>query len=242
MAKNIEKNVNLSLSVVIPVNNEEESLNYVLKDSLKDLPKYFKDFEIIIVDDGSTDNTFQIAKSYAKKNKNIRTFHQIHSGFNKAMITGIRKARKDYVAYMQGDGQDLIRDMVNCFRIMDKYDLVLGIRGKRIDYDFYRTFLSYGAWLLYRVLFGITYEDVHWIYFWKTEEIQKLKLDPNGGMFILVESLVKFQRKGLNIGEASAPYRPRYGGINKNDNHKVIIKTFISMIKLWIEIIKGKIK
>lgn len=229
-----------SLSIVIPAYNEEESLGYVLRDTLKDFPKAVKDYEVIVVDDGSTDKTPQIANSFAKKNKRIRVINQPNSGFNKAMITGLRSAKKDHVAYMHAGGQDLIRDMVNCVRIMQDFDLVLGIRGKRIDYNLYRLFLSYGCLILYRILFGITYEDVHWVYIWKTREVQKLKLDSKGGIFLLVESLVKFKRKGLKIGEASAPYRPRYGGDNKNTSLKVVWRTFISMFKLWCKIATGK--
>lgn len=228
-----------SLSILIPAYNEEESLGFVLKDTLRDLPKIVRDYEIIVVDDGSTDRTLQTANLFAKKNKHVRVIHQSNSGFNKAMITGIRAAKKRYVAYMQADGQDLIRDMVNCIKIMQNYDLVLGIRGKRIDYNFYRLVLSYGALILYWVLFGITYEDVHWVYVWRTREVQKLHLDPKGGIFLLVETLVKFKRKGLTIGEAPAPYRPRYGGEAKNINLKVVTRTFISMLKLWWKIANG---
>jgi len=231
-----------SLSIVIPAYNEEESLGYVLNDTLLSLPKYVKDYELIIVDDGSTDKTPHIANSFAKKNKRVRVIHKRgNGGYNRAMIAGLRAARKDYTAYMQADGQDLIRDMVNCIRIMDRYDLVLGVRGKRIDYDLYHSILSYGCLILYRVLFGITYEDVHWVYVWKTREVQKLEFDPEGGIFLLVESLIKFQRKGLSVGEASAPYRPRYGGINKNDSLEVAWKTFVSIFKLWYKIVTGKI-
>jgi len=226
-----------SLSIVIPAYNEEESLGYVLRDTLKDVPKVVKDYEVIVVDDGSEDNTPQIADSYAKKNRHVRVIHQRQGGFNKAMITGLRRAKKDYVAYMHAGGQELIRDMINCIRIMQNYDLVLGIRGKRIDYNPYRLLLSYGALVIYRVLFGITYEDVHWVYIWKTKEVQKLKLDPKGGIFLLVESLVKFKRKGLKIGEALAPYRPRYGGDNKNTSIKVVWQTIISIFKLRRKIV-----
>lgn len=230
-----------SLSIVIPAYNEEQSLGYLLKDTLKDLPKLVKDFEIIVVDDGSTDKTPKIADSFKKKNKHVRVIHKKNEGFNKAMIMGLKAAKKKYVAYMQAGGQDLIRDMVNCLKIMKNYDLVLGIRGKRIDYNFYRFLLAYGAQFIYRFLFGITYEDVHWVYIWKTREVQKLKLDPKGGIFLLVESLVKFKRKGLKIGEASSPYRPRYGGDNKNTSLRVVWRTFVSMLKLWWKIVNGKI-
>ncbi|MDP2638331.1 MAG: glycosyltransferase [Candidatus Levybacteria bacterium] len=230
-----------SLSVVIPAYNEEESIGYVLTDTLRDLPKTVGSYEIIVVDDGSTDKTLQIIKSFAKKNKNIRVIHQSHGGFNKAMVRGLKSAVKDYVAYMHAGGHDLIRDMINCIRIMKNYDLVLGIRGKRIDYNPYRVLLSYGCLIFYRLLFGITYEDVHWVYIWKTKEVQKLDLDSKGGVFLLVESLIKFRRKGLKIGEAPAPYRPRYGGENKNTNLKVVWRTFVSMINVWWKISVGKI-
>lgn len=228
-----KRNIKPSLSVVIPAYNEEESLGYVLKEALKDLPKVVRDYEVVIVDDGSRDATARIADSFAKRNKHVRVIHQSHGGFNKAMITGLRAARKKYVVYMHAGGQDLIRDMVNCIRIMPQYDLVLGIRGKRIDYNLYRLLLSYGALIFYRILFGITNEDVHWVYIWKTKEVKNIRLDPKGGIFLLVETLVKFKRKGLKIGEASAPYRPRYGGDNKNTSLEVVWRTFISMVKLW---------
>lgn len=230
-----------SLSIIIPAYNEQESLGYVLTDTLKDLPKAIKDYEVIVVDDGSSDSTPLIADSFAKKNKHVRVIHQSNGGFNKAMITGLKSAKKKHVVYMHAGGQDLIRDMVNCIRIMSNYDLVLGVRGKRIDYNFYRLLLSYGCLILYRILFGITYEDVHWVYIWRTKEIQKLKLDQKGGIFLLVESLVKFKRKGLEIAEAPAPYRPRYGGDNKNDSIKVVWRTLNSMVKLRWKIATGKI-
>lgn len=239
--KKSKRSTRPSLSIIIPAYNEEESLGYVLTDTLKYLPKAVSNYEVIIVDDGSSDKTPTIAHTFAQKDTHIRIIRQHHGGFNKAMITGFRNARKSYVAYMHAGGQDLIRDMVNCIRIMKDYDLVLGIRGKRIDYDVYRSILSYGCLIFYRVMFGITYEDVHWVYIWKTKEIQKLKLDPNGGIFLLVESLIKFKRKGLKIGEASSPYRPRYGGDNKNTSLAVVWRTVVSSIKLWWKLKKGKV-
>lgn len=228
-----------SLSVVIPAYNEEVSLGYVLKDTLQDLPKHFKDFEIIVVDGGSTDATPQIADIYAKKSKQVKVIHQPNQGYNKAMIAGIKIAKKDYVAYMQADGQTLIRDMEKCFDVMKDYDLILGVRGNRLDYSLYRYILSYGCWALYRILFGITYEDVHWVYIWKTKEVQKLNLDQAAGLFLLVESLIKFKRMGLKIGEAPAPYRSRFGGDVKNTSLPVVWNTLTSIFRLWFQIILG---
>jgi glycosyltransferase involved in cell wall biosynthesis len=106
----------------------------------------------------------EIVNSYAKLNRRVKLINQKHSGFGKALINGLKNANKEYVAYMQADGQDLVRDLVNCFREMENHDLVLGIRGKRIDYDLSRLIMSYGCLILYKLLFNINYEDVHWTY------------------------------------------------------------------------------
>lgn len=231
-----------SFSAVMPAYNEEASLGFVLKDILKNLPKYFKDYEIIVVDDGSTDKTPKILDSFARKDKHIKPVHKLNGGFNKAMIAGIKEAKKEYVACFPSNGKILTNDLKNCFRIMDKYDLVLGRRNNRYDHsNLYRLFLSFCASTLYRILFNIKYKDVHWIYIWKTKEIQKINLDPNGGVFLLAESLVKFKRKGLKIGQAITPYRKRLGGKSKSSSFKVVWKSLKSALHLWWQIVIGKI-
>ena len=115
-----------SISIAIPAYNEEENLRWVVKDTLKKLPIHFKDFEIIIVDDGSTDKTGEIAEKLAKSNKNIRVIHQTNCGYSKAMLTGIKAAQKEFVAYMPADGQFLVSDMRHCFEAIKGNDLILG--------------------------------------------------------------------------------------------------------------------
>lgn len=231
-----------SLSIVIPAYNEEDSLEFVLEDTLKDLPKYFRDYEIIVVDDGSTDRTLEIADAYAKKSKYIKVIHQPNCGYNKAMITGLMAATKEYVGYMQADGQNLVKDFESCYKLLPNYDLVLAGRGKPRDYNFLRLLLHYGGFALYYILFGFRYEDPHWVYFWKTKEVQKLKLDPNGGVFLLAESLVKFKRLGLKIIEVRTVYRSRMGGQQKAVRVKVIWRTFKSIIRLWWQIVTGRVQ
>ena len=230
-----------SLSIVIPAFNEEDSLGFVLDDIIINLPKYVDDYEIIVVDDGSGDKTPEIADLYAKKSKYIKVVHQKNSGYNQAMITGLKLATKDFTGYMQADGQNLVKDFETCYKILPDYDLVLAGRGKPHDYNLLRLLLHYGGFALYRVLFGFRYEDPHWVYFWKTKEVQKLELDPKGGIFLLGESLVKFRRKGLKITEVRTTYRSRMGGVQNAVKLKVIWRTLKSIFGVWWQIITGKI-
>jgi len=225
-----------SISIVIPAYNEEQNLSWVIKDTLRQLPKYFKDFEIIIVDDGSTDKTGKIADEFAKKFKTIKVIHQKNGGYSKAMLTGIKAAQKEFVAYMPADGQFLISDMRHCFEVMKNNDLVLGYRGGRPDYTTRRIIFSYIFLLLLLILFDIKYMDVGWVNIWRTKEVQKIKLSAIGGIFILTEILVRFKEKGLKIAEAPSYYRPRKAGEVKNAKFKVAFLTFLNAIKLWLEI------
>lgn len=225
-----------SITIAIPAYNEEECIEWVVKDTFKSLPKYFKDFEVVVVDDGSRDKTGIILDKLAKANKKLRVIHQKNGGYSKAMWTGIKASKKEFVAYMPADGQFLIEDMRHCFEVMKNNDLVLGYRGGRSDYTPKRIFFSYGFLLILLILFDIKYMDVGWVHIWRTKKVQKLKLMAMGGIFILTEILVRFKKLGYKIIEAPSYYRPRRAGEVKNAKLKVVFATFINALKLWIEI------
>ncbi len=223
-----------SITIVIPAYNEEENIKFIIQDSIKKLPKYARDWEIIVVDDGSNDKTAQIADKFTLKHKNVHVLRQIKNvGFSRAMLAGIKKAKKEFVAYMPADGQFLVDDMRHCFDVLDKSDLVLGYRGGRTDYATKRIFFSYGYLLLLLLLFDVKYMDVGWVNIWRTSAVKKIKLQALGGIFILTEILVRFRKKGLRIIEAPSYYHPRISGEVKNAKWKVVISTFLNAFKLW---------
>ncbi len=225
-----------SISIVIPTFNEEENLSKVLTDTIKSLPQYFKNYEIIVVNDGSTDKTGDIADKFTKKSKHLKVIHQKNRGFSGAMLTGIKAAKKDYVAYMPADGQFLVEDMKHCFEVMGASDLILGYRGGRTDYATKRVIFSYGYLLLLLILFKIKYMDVGWVNIWRREKLKKVKLKALGGIFILTEILVRFMQKNYIISEAPSYYHARIGGEAKNAKLKVVLHTFINALKLWFEL------
>lgn len=223
-----------SLTFAIPAYNEEENLKWLVKDILKSAPKYkITDFEILIVDDGSTDKTGEIAGRLAKKYENVRVIHQSNRGYCGAMWRGIQEAGKDYVVYMPADGQTLVKDMVACFPHLSKADLILGDRGVRADYTRYRFALSYGYLFLLWLFFKIPYRDVNWFHIWRRTKVQKLKPISNS-VFLLAEIVIRFRYRGLKIVETPVPYRQRYGGEVKNANFKVAWKTLVDLLKFWL--------
>lgn len=223
-----------SISIVIPAYNEEENVRLVLRDSIKKLPKYFKDWEIILVDDGSHDKTARIAKQVAEKHNEVTVLQMDKNvGFSRAMLAGIKKSTKEFVAYMPADGQFLVDDMRHCFEVLDDADLILGYRGGRTDYATKRIFFSYGYLLLLLMLFDVKYMDVGWVNIWRTNAVKRVRLEALGGIFILTEILVKFRKKGLRIVEAPSYYHPRISGEVKNAKWNVVFATFSNAFKLW---------
>lgn len=228
------KNKNLpGLTIAIPAFNEKENLEWVLKDTLSQAPEYLSDFEIVVVDDGSTDKTGKIADKFAKENKNIRVIHQKNGGYGDAMLRGIKEAKKEFVAYMPADGQFLVRDMTRCFPLMRRADLILGYRGIRKDYTLYRKILSFGNLFLLWLLFGLSYKDVNWLNIWRTKEIKKIKVKSRG-VFLLAEIIINFKRKKLRIVEAPSFYRVRRGGKVKNAKPKVAFQALRDVLSFWI--------
>jgi len=229
-----------SITIVIPAYNEERSLDRVIKDALGKLPKYFKDFEIVIVDDGSVDKTGEIADGFAVKNKRVKVVHQKNGGYSRAMLTGINAASKEFVAYMPADGQFLIDDMRHCFEVMPNNDMILGYRGGRPDYTFKRMIFSYGYLLLLSLLFNLKYVDVGWVIIWRTLKIKSVKLASSSGIFLLTESLIRFQQKKYRVVDAPSYYHPRKSGEAKNVKFKVVFQTLLAAIKFWFVFKSGK--
>lgn len=225
-----------SISIAIPIYNEEENIEWVINDTFKSLPKYFKDFEVIAVDDGSNDKTGEILDKLAPKYPRLKVIHQPNGGFSRAMLTGIENATKGFVAYMPADGQFLVEDMRHCFEKLQGNDLILGYRGSRPDYSKYRMILSYGYLLLLLFLFDIQWMDIGWVFIWRTKKVQSIKFKHLGGIFMLTESVVKFQKNKWKIDEAPSYYRVRRAGEVKNAKFKVVQDTFINAIKLWLSL------
>ena len=230
-----------SLTIAIPAYNEDENIEWVIEDALQKLPEYFADFEIVIVDDGSTDKTGAIGDQLAAAHRSVRVLHQENGGFSRAMLAGILASKKEFVAYMPADGQFLIDDMRHCFEVMEKSDLVLGYRGGRPDYTLRRMVMSYGYLIILTILFGIKYMDVGWVNIWRTSKVQSLKLTGTGGIFILSEIVVKFMREGYTITEAPSFYHVRKSGVAKNAKLSVALKTLFTALKLWVRMKVGRL-
>lgn len=226
-----------SLSIVIPIYNEQESISDVIHDIAEKLPTYFYNYEIIAVNDGSTDNTSQILRKLRRSVPDLVIINNSENkGFGSALLEGLQASSKEFAAYVPGDGQFLISDMRHCFELLEGNDLVLGYRGGRSDYTLKRIVMSYGYLTLLTILFGLKYMDVGWVHIWRVAKVRDLNLSAGRGIFVLTEIALRFRSLGYSITEGPSYYHPRIGGEAKNASMRVVFSTFLSAIRLWFRL------
>ena len=119
----------MSLSIVIPVYNEDKQLHNTVK-KINKISKRIKDYEIVFIDDFSTDNTKQIIKKSIRANKKIKYYKNIKKGLGSAIGLGINKSTKKFVCIFMCDNSDDLSDLMVYYKIINKnnLDAVLGSR------------------------------------------------------------------------------------------------------------------
>lgn len=122
------------ISIVVPVFNEEESLEPLYKALTSELPKLAKTHEILFVDDGSTDSSLSILKDFAKNNMHVRVFSfRKNQGKAEALTLGFQEAKGDQIFTLDADLQDKPSEMHKLLDKLESFDLVCGWRKNRQD-------------------------------------------------------------------------------------------------------------
>jgi glycosyltransferase involved in cell wall biosynthesis len=140
-----------NISVIVPVYNEGEAVKEVINELQKQIKRVDIEYEIIVVDDGSNDNTKEVLKSLSKDIKIIT--HPENMGYGEAILTGIKNAKYEYVATIDADGSYLAEDMINLISEIERYDLVIGARKGK---EFWGSMLKHPARILFLFLAEFT--------------------------------------------------------------------------------------
>lgn len=216
-----------SISVVVPVYNEEGNVEILHKEIVEVCEKNNYDYEIIFVDDGSSDKTVEMCNDL-KPLKLIQL--RRNSGQTAAMDAGIKAAQKDLIITMDGDRQNDPNDIPALieYLIDNNLDIVSGWRKNRKD-TFMKKFTSRGANLLRHM---IVHDGIHdsgcSLKVYKRECFEGVNL--YGEQHRFIPALLKI--KGFSVGEMVVNHRPRVSGKTKY-NWKRTVKGFVDMISVW---------
>lgn len=215
----------MKVSFVIPFHNEEKNASPMLKQVQTYANKQKFDYEIIPVDDRSTDTTYSILSEFAKKDKRIKPLKREHDSeelgntMGKALIEGSKKALGEIIIWTMGDRAD---DVNTYGAIIDKirqgYDLVFGSRympgGSWGTLEPTKAFLSSRGTVLARFLFGVPAHDITNAFRGFKKELLKTIQISSKGFAISPEFAIKAHLQGYRLGEVPTVYYSRIEGMS----------------------------
>ena len=223
-----------AISVFFPAYNEEKNIEKTVRRAVEILEKIAKKYEIIVIDDGSTDQTSVIVKKIVKKNPKIRLItHTPNRGYGAALKSGFYHARYDWIAYTDSDNQFDFTEINNFLKNKNKADLIIGYRAPRRD-SWQRILIARLLRVWNFFLFGLWVKDVDCGFkLVKKEVIDKInRLQTEGGM-IETELLIKAKRGGFKIIEIPVSHYQRQKGRQTGADLKVIFKAIKESFELW---------
>lgn len=225
------------LSVFFPTYNEEANIESTVKKAKASLEKLVTTWEIIVVNDGSKDNTQAIVEKLSKKDKRIRIItHSPNRGYGGALQSGLYNSKYPWIAFTDSDGQF---DFSEIDRFIAKQeetnaDLVIGYYKKR-QVSFSKILTSKMWELVVFILFGLHVRDIDCGFKLISKKVieEIPHLESERGAFISSELLIKSRKSGFKIVEIPVTHYPRTAGSGTGRNIDVIIKSFVDLFRLW---------
>lgn len=223
-----------SLSIFFPCFNEEQNVPLFVNEAVKILPKLAKNYEIIIVNDGSVDNTLQVAKKLKREYPEIQIVnHKKNRGYGASLKSGFGKARYDWVFFTDGDLQFSLDQLKEFIPFTSTSEVIIGYRKKRADGAFrstnarlYKTFVD--------VLFRLHVKDIDCAYKLISKRVLNLVTLESEGAFISAELLYKLKKKKIRFKQLPVDHFPRRFGSPTGNNIKVIIKACFEAFRLYL--------
>jgi len=221
---------------VLPAYNEEAIIERTVRHVADVLRKQANDFEIIVSNDGSRDNTAGVlaALQASEPDLHLRVVtHERNRGYGAALASGFDAARKDLVFLTDGDKQFDVTELTDFLPAMDaQTDLVIGWRRKRADPPM-RKLNALGWKVLVNLLFGDTARDVDCAFkLFRRRVWESMTVQSRGATFS-AEFLIKARRLGFHVKELPVSHFPRTAGSPTGARPDVIVRAFVELFSLW---------
>lgn len=229
------------ISVFFPAFNEENNIKETVLEAVTTLKAIADKWEIIVIDDGSSDNTTEIVLKLSKENNNIKLIkHQRNKGYGAAIKTGLAVSKYKYICQMDSDGQFTFSEIKRFIKEIPNADLVIGFRKKRTD-SFYRHILAKILWLADLILFQINVKDIDCGFkLFKKKVVDSVgKLETESAITV-TEFLVRAKKKGFKIIEIGIDHHSRISGEQTGGKIKVVFKAAMEGLKLWWLFLKNE--
>lgn len=225
-----------SLSVFFPAWNEEEYVERAVTRAKTVLERLTDDWEIIVVNDASTDRTREIAEAMSAADPRIRCVsHEVNQKLGGAMKTGFSSSTKDVVIYSDMDLPFDLNELERALHLMEylEADMICAFRFDRTSEGPKRIVYSFVYNLLIRTLFDVFVKDINFSFkVVHRRVLESLELKATGS-FIDAELVVKAIRKGFRVFQMGVDYFPRTRGVSTLASPQVIVKMMKELGSLY---------
>jgi glycosyltransferase involved in cell wall biosynthesis len=227
------QNIKPSISLFFPVYNDEMTIERLTLKCMKVLEEVTEKFEIIIVNDGSPDNSGAVADAMAEKYPCVKVVHhEVNKGYGAAIQTGFKNATYEWVCFTDGDDEYDVYDLFKLIKLKDYYDLIITFRYVKL-YSNFRIFISGVYNKLFRLVFRTNYRDIST----GLRLIRKSVYDDlvliSDSPFIGAEITLRTMLKGYRVGEVGIQTFPREFGSGASTSFKNIMRTLSDMRKVY---------
>ncbi len=236
------------LYIVIPAYNERDNIENVVNDWYPVALKYGTDSRLVVVNDGSKDDTYEILQKLAVDRPQMIALTKPNGGHGATILYGYDYAIKegaDFIFQTDSDGQTLPSEFDDFWKLKDEYDMVIGHRKGRQD-GFSRILVTKTLKLVCRLCFHVTITDANTPFrLMKAESLKKeIGFIPKDYNLSNVIISVLFIKKGYKVKFLPITFRPRQGGVNSINMKKIIkigqkaLKDFAGINKIIKESMK----
>ena len=235
----VKKKKDDTLYIVIPAYNESENIKKVIDEWYPIVEEIGKDSRLVIIDDGSKDETYKIIKNSAKKRKQLIALTKENSGHGSTVLYGYNYAlsnNADYIFQTDSDGQTNPLEFWDFWNFRKEYDMIIGYRNKRKD-GLSRIVVTKTLKLVIRFCFKVNVTDANTPFRLMSNRTLKecIKLVPKDFNLSNVILSVIYEKKKMSVKYIPITFRERQGGVN-SINIKKITKIGFKALKDFKEI------
>jgi len=226
------------LSVFFPAYNDSGTIASMVIRAVQAASKLTQDYEVIVVNDGSSDATAQIADELAEKYPRVRVVHHpVNRGYGGALQTGFRSATKELIFYTDGDAQYDPAELADLWNGMTPdADLVNGYKISRSD-PLHRIIIGRLYHHIVSTMFGLSVRDVDCDFRLMRRSIfDRIELHKTSGV-ICLEMMKKIEDAGFRIVEVPVHHYHRAFGKSQFFNFRRIAKTGVDVMRLWFALV-----
>lgn len=225
--------MNQSYSIILPCFNEAVNLPTTIKDVHTWLTSVATDFEIIAVNDGSSDATQQVLEQLQTQYTGVTVInHVVNKGYGETLITGLNAATKDIFAFMDSDGQFKAEDFNKLIPLLENTSLVTGKRSRRAD-PFIRSVNAFLYGALVKIALQVYIRDINCgMKMWKKDVWPTLRPQIASGALFNAEVFLRAKAANIRWLQAPVTHYPRTAGNQTGASIPVILKMFAELFML----------